>query len=615
MQLAVLFIIATAEPGGGAHIECEGVLGNSGELGAALVRVKPEMEENRGSTGAYIDAEETLWVGAGDSINRLGMDGHLIEHFELDPRGSRVDSFTFAALGDFLYFVGQTPSKQWALFALTLHGGQRSAHPLDVSLFDPGLGRIVIAPQTLDGRELLLAGVRLQRSAAQFQTGTVAVFSLDPAMKKITPRFEIPGRSIEGLAWDQTRSILYAGGILFRDQKFAPSITAVDLAGNPINNTFPVSVVPTPAQATSFRGRVSRAAGALWDAGHYGYLARMDLNARGAPGIVARWMHAIDEPAQVLAVDNTESSPLIVTCTVADAVYLATWDDVNNSFTLRRRFGALPVIASVGLSADGWVTVGTAFSQLWWRWNDGPSAVPRMVDMSVATTGGFWEHDQFCALGGIKDLAETLKKPPTSLVFSLHGSETQRPMHGNPVPIQQPIGLAVQTVPKPLLFVTDAATHKLWRVSLSLPQFAPLDEAWQPVTISGVMLDSPTDVVALDDGSLLIADRARVLQLVPNAGGFKPAWQWPSGNAEKTGAKLRIASDDTSLLISDEERQRVLWLDLKTRTVRAQFGATDERGDDLAHLNAPRQIAFCGDHAVVADTGNQRLLKLRLTYD
>jgi hypothetical protein len=94
------------------------------------------------------------------------------------------------------------------------------------------------------------------------------------------------------------------------------------------------------------------------------------------------------------------------------------------------------------------------------------------------------------------------------------------------------------------LFVTDAVTRKLRRVSFSLPQFALRDEEWQSVTTSGVTLDSSTDVAALNDGSLLIVDRVWVIQLIPDAVGFKPVWQWRSGSRKRLApncASLRTA--------------------------------------------------------------------------
>jgi hypothetical protein len=42
------------------------------------------------------------------------------------------------------------------------------------------------------------------------------------------------------------------------------------------------------------------------------------------------------------------------------------------------------------------------------------------------------------------------------------------------------------------------------------------------------------------------------------------------------------------------------------------FGTADSPGDDLTHVNTPTTLAACGDRAVVYDSGNQRLVKLRL---
>jgi hypothetical protein len=44
----------------------------------------------------------------------------------------------------------------------------------------------------------------------------------------------------------------------------------------------------------------------------------------------------------------------------------------------------------------------------------------------------------------------------------------------------------------------------------------------------------------------------------------------------------------------------------------AQLGETDKSGDDALHLCEPTFVALKGTKAVVADSGNQRVLKLRL---
>jgi hypothetical protein len=75
---------------------------------------------------------------------------------------------------------------------------------------------------------------------------------------------------------------------------------------------------------------------------------------------------------------------------------------------------------------------------------------------------------------------------------------------------------------------------------------------------------------------------------------------------------LHLAAYGSWLLVSDTDRHRVLWLDWQQRTVLAQFGETDTAGDDPTHLKGPTLVALATTRAVVADAGNQRVLKLDL---
>ncbi|MDQ3816009.1 MAG: hypothetical protein M3347_19035 [Armatimonadota bacterium] len=68
-------------------------------------------------------------------------------------------------------------------------------------------------------------------------------------------------------------------------------------------------------------------------------------------------------------------------------------------------------------------------------------------------------------------------------------------------------------------------------------------------------------------------------------------------------------------LSSDTARHRVLWLDWTTRQLLAQFGETDRASDDATHLSAPGEVAVQGTRAGVADSGNQRVMKLELKLD
>ena len=118
-----------------AAIEPLGVLGNSGEAGETLVWVSA-MPFDRCATGVAVDRDLTLWVSGGDAINRLSLNGHLIERIPIEPRGSIVNSRTFAVLNETLYFLGNLPDGKFALFGVSMlpTSGKKVARPVLLQL-------------------------------------------------------------------------------------------------------------------------------------------------------------------------------------------------------------------------------------------------------------------------------------------------------------------------------------------------------------------------------------------------------------------------------------------------------------------------------------------------
>lgn len=606
------------------NLEPAGVLGNSGVSGARLVRVGP-LPFDRSSTGVAVDADMTLWVSGGDRINRLSLDGSLVEWFPLEPAGSAVDSRVFAVVGGNLYFLARRPDGSMALYHLALEGDDdRRAAPVAVEL--PARPRdwmpYLLAPQPLDGR-LVLA------SETEGNPVRLAVYLLDPAVPPpvLEPAFTVAGQYPGGLAVDAQRGVIYLGAefpVASGADGFANSyaILALRPDGTPASPGFPVACTKTPAVPTQFRGFLSLAAGALWDTAWYGFLSRHDLDGRGNPGRVVEWHHDLGYPTQVVGLTAPDDGSwpgnqlLAVTCAQPDSLYLARWNESARALTLEYRLGCVPTIASLGLSGADLVTIGTARSQLWFRWTDLPTSPPVKAELHIPVTPPFFHEDRCFALAAQYRLDDLDKRAPVPTVFSpVVGNRNEAFRNGDPVPFRRPVGLSVRVIPgdpNATVFVTDAESRQIWQAPFWLPELKPAQDRWEPLPLAAALL-APTDVAALTDGDLLVADRGRVLLLAPQDGAYRVKNSWDrigDGPQGALGAHLRMAVDGSWALLSDSDRHRIVLLDWTRWRPVAQWGETDVPGDDLHHLSCPQQVALRLPRAVVADAGNQRVVKL-----
>jgi len=93
----------------------------------------------------------------------------------------------------------------------------------------------------------------------------------------------------------------------------------------------------------------------------------------------------------------------------------------------------------------------------------------------------------------------------------------------------------------------------------------------------------------------------------------KRRWNsWAGGADAKFGSAIYITADDGRLWVADCMRHRVVCLNLSSGKLIATFGAADKKGDGPASVSTPQSIAARGRLAVVFDSDNQRLVKLRL---
>jgi len=608
--LSFLAALVLTTPAQAASIQPVGVIGNSGAAGDRLLKTGA-FTRGACSSGAAVADDMTIWVSGGDSINRIGPDGGLLERFPLEPAAARVNSATFAVLDNRLYFFCNVPPRGARLFELPMESG-RTAKAIECDL--PPAQRYALAAQPLDGKLVLAAGVGDNR---------IAVLGVRPARNgpaAVERLFELPGTDPQGVAVDAANRVLYIGA------RFGSyMITAVRPDGSPAYDGFPIPCMKTPAIPTQFRGLVSLAGGALWDTAWYGFVARFNLRGANAPGRVTEWSHELDYPTQVveLQADHPRYDALVFTSPTPDEFYYAWWDKTARQLLLRRRFGCLPTITNLGISHEGHVTVGMERSQLWWKWDDGPDTPPRKADIHIAITPGFFAGDRMFAICAQYELNRNSPLCPT-IFEAKRGSrnEARRITYGTPM--KEPVGLSVKLTPgknEAELFVTDAETRSVWRTDFYLPALRPNDAKWRTVAVNGTQLNGPTDIAALTDGRLILADAGpagkpgRILMLEPDGDAYRVAWafdQWGDRPGDRFGSRLRMAVDGHNALVSDTDRHRVVWMDWTTRTVLGYFGTTDTAGNDAMHLDRPSLVSVAGERAVVADTGNQRVMKLKL---
>jgi hypothetical protein len=620
-----LTLLATLPHAVASDIVPVGVIGNSGVEGNTLFRAEG-FDPANAAGGVYIDAAPSAWVSGGNGIVRMGLDGRVIERFALEPAGSRVDSTAFARIGGTLYFLGWVPGVPGtprALFALPLVSGAK-ATPVKVKLPEV---RAAHRPPRLGAHPwngMLTFAAELKDAAEP----TIAVYHVDPSRANVSLAFTVPGEAPESLIYDDANARIYVGGLVVkRGNRYAPGVVAFGVNDRKIAQQFEKLAIPTPTIPTRFIGRLSLLMDGLWDSSIvYGFLAKLRMDFTPDPGIVARWMHELDQPTQMAAVGPAGGAaagvqPFVIATNVPDASYLAQWDPRNNELRLVGRLGGLPQINSLGLSADGWITVATAHTQLWWKWEDDAAAAPRMADMSVAAGGGFFSGDRFFAFGALRDMSELKAGGAVPLIFRplrIHANYADRPTGMQPIrALEHPASVSLLPGPGELrahLLVTDTRSSVIHRVPVDARTLKPEGEKRERIEVRGTTLLGPTDFVPLADGLAVLADPGRVLFLRQTGLGYEvdTSWNHADGAGGAIGRKLRIAAHGNWVLVSDADRHRVLWLDWRNRTVLGQFGEADKSGDGPAQLNTPTYVALQGTRAVVADTRNQRVIKLQL---
>jgi hypothetical protein len=558
----------SAEP---AQLRCDGVLGNSGEQGATLVRFAARRaRDQRDGLGLACDRFGTLWDRAGiGQLNRYALDGRLLATVALPPTPpTHLDT---ACLVDdtLLMFLKE---ELWTL---------------DVAAETP-------APKK--------RGLALRTMARTAVGGRILVVLRDepPRLAFYSPSND----TTEPLPWPPVGEGL-------------PGL-AVTPDGNPLAlDPKTKDVRELVGQEWRKRGRFAEGVpqtvdGFYWVGQWHGTVKRFNTDFAPDPGVVLggasgsfighlEGNYEVSSPTAVAAAGPSVYALGGMGC----VAHLAAWDKATRQLTLVRRIGALHGIGGhLALDATGRVRTPAGI----WNWNDGPTTPVRLStglngngQVAVFDNGVFFSSS--FVYGTMPAVAWGAFDAEAS-----SASERNKPNAQLPGNVRGCVALRGDKARRTLRLTADGQMVE----TRHDPSGKPAEALTTGKLLATPPIVEPTSLACLSDGRVLAAADGCILALdrTEKPGDWREQRRWNAVGDLRFGSAVTIASDGRGVWISDTANHRVLCVDEALTSVIATFGGA--RGDDLAHCDSPTAISANGRRAVVYDEGNQRLLKLML---
>lgn len=565
-RLIVLSLLAALGAGSVAAdaLRFAGVLGNSGEQGATLVRFG---EKPASGIGVIHDAHGSLWDRGGAGVlNRYALDGRLITTYTIAPTGARGERDKIIVLGD---------------KALLKLGKKLYTLPLD-------------APSGSSPTALPVEATRISFNA---HDGWVAA-ALDKAVFLVN-------------AAGEKRDLTVLDAPVEELDQGPDGAIYVQLSGKMWR------IDPVPPAGRSEAGP-SPGERPQWLDGHWygstwhGTIRRFAADFSPAPGVVLGGASGsfIGYVEGNTDIENATGLAklgrgLFAVSGNSGVMHLLSWNTTDSRFQIIRRIGSVPELSALAIDGTGrvWADGGV------WLENSGPATPLRhcvpaieafgsttLANGVVVTPGFRWGkpavyHGQLDGparlSGGVDELRKTsvasavatADKRATLLVVDAAGRGFSYAVDAN----GKPSGAASEVVLK--------ATGTLKAItSLASP--------------------APDTLVAAADGWLV--EFAWKDKAWTETGRWNT---WGHGLAERFGDRVFVAAASGRLWVSDTLRHRALGFDAKTRGLLATFGQDQKAGDDLASLRSPTLISAFGDRLAIFDAGNQRIVRLDRVAD
>jgi len=562
LRISLLVLLACASAHAGS-LTFSGVLGNSGEKGATLVKFGLAPANG---LGVICDKYGTLWDRAGDGIlNRYASDGRLVATYPIASSNLQGDSI--ALNGDQVILLLNRK-----LYALSVDAPSGTA-PADLGI-----------EADLSSRSVAQGKLSLLRDNS--------LLLLDLASKSEQTILNPTSSDVRGIEIRSDGSVVTVNSDrkchLIQDGKEATT------------DGWPHSSPGTPLQFLD-----NYWYGFNWN----GTIHRLNSDFEADPGVIlgggsGAFIGHVDGNAELgsgkglasMGADNFAVSGFFGT------MHLMHWDKEKAQMQIIRRVGAIPACTGLALNRQGdiWFNVGR------WRWSDGPMA-PLQDCIGANETGQvtMLPNDYFVGIA----LRGGMNLETGRFTFDVHLAPLKTEP---PKPVQASVVYPVSTNEDVFLSIDNQGSGCAYGIS---PE-GEFHKIIGPMKLAAVQPVADWTSLAMKDKDTMLAGAdGHVLELVRDG----PTWRetkrwnsWGSGDDAHFGARLFLSADGDHLWVSDTQRHRVLCFSLGSGNLIASYGHLDASGNDLAHLNSPQVIIGREKRAVFFDSGNQRLVKLML---
>ncbi|HBC86720.1 MAG TPA: hypothetical protein DCZ94_07190 [Lentisphaeria bacterium] len=544
-------------------ITCEGVLGNSGEQGASLVRLEDGVTSG---FGIVCDRYGSLWDRGGSNLNRYAVDGRLLASYKLPKVQVDRNSDMIALIGDTLILrLGNQ------LYSLSIDA------PAGTEVQPMKIEANKMSPSSKDGWLIASKGMDVFLVNATGEKKPVATLKKNP----------------EGLIFGPDGIICVV--VDWKVFKVVPgSADGIEL------------IAPVPGERPLYLD------GNWYGSAWHSTLRRFDKNLQPAPGVVLGGNsgsfigHVAEQSEVVNGRGLAQISPnLFAISGFGGVAHLLEWIGADKRFEPIRRIGSVQVCNAIGLDREGraWCISGN------WDWKDSPSTPQHWGVPAPEKVFGIamMDSDSVCGYGIMWGKPMVMfGKMDKELRLGRLDSQTALP--------KEAVAAAVTEMNKKRVLLVLESNGKVTAVNIN-PDGAYNSDGAPVQLITAIPVKEWTSLASSGKDLLIGAGDGFVIEFAKDGENLKEKRRWNSfgqDNADKFGAAIWLAVDSGKLWVSDKTRNRVVCFEIASGKHLAVYGIADSAGTEISKLNSPTVLAARGTRAVVYDSGNQRILKLEL---